>query len=469
MTSGTRFRLYPQYAAGYLTPEIVTVTSPPGSIRPGPRDHRMHAVNPTDKTAPYVPFSYMPPYRGACWPPAAPDAAGHFDQIPTDDQQFFAAHLFGCARRTLDIWEGYLGREVLWWHAPALPQLELVARVNWDNAQSGPGFLETGLQPNRYGRIQPFCLNFDIVAHEIGHAILFSEVGVPPPDAISPAFLAFHESFADLVAMIAALHFDSVLARLLAQTDGNLYVLNLVSRIGETSDLDEIRIADNVVTMADVAEVQLGPDGEWIDPTGANRNAHHIAQPLTGAIFDALVDIYQEGLVARGAIPPELDARQWTPREAEAALAWVQSASAGAFAAFSHAFRDALTEARDIVGASLAHVMRSIDPARMDFDIVAARFIEALIACGLGDQLDVFIDDFLFRGIDPRRVWRAPQARHERPWRTLPYAERVRRVAAATRRRACCPGHNEPHAFAFAHAMMRHPHRADPDSAAPAL
>ena len=80
------------------------------------------------------------------------------------------------------------------------------------------------------GRPQPFCLNYDIMAHETGHSILFSQIGVPAPDQISVPFLAFHGSFADLVALIGVLHFGSVQTRLLEQTGGNLYVLNLVNR-----------------------------------------------------------------------------------------------------------------------------------------------------------------------------------------------------------------------------------------------
>src|SRR5258708_25274373 len=238
---------------------------------------------------------------------------GHFDHIGPEAAEFRPVHLFGAAQHVIDVWERYFGREFVWWHADTYPQLELVTLVDWANAHSGPGFIETGLQIDRSGQPQLYCLNLDIIAHELGHAFLFSKMGVPRPEKISGAFLAFHESFSDLVALVTALQFGSVMQRLLRQTEGNLYVLNLVSRIGLLSDLTQIRIADNTVKMADVADLELLPSGDWLDPTGAGRNAHDFAQPLTGAIFDALVDIYQDGLVARGAIPPDIDVRQWTP------------------------------------------------------------------------------------------------------------------------------------------------------------
>ena len=182
---GTRFRLFPDYAAGFAEPEVVELSLPPGAIGPGPSDPSMYAINPLAKDTPYDPPEYMPPYRGPVYAPALPSAAGHFDHIPVESEQFLAAHLYGTVRHTLDIWEAYLRRRVVWWHADVLPQVELVPIVHWANAHSGPGFIETGQEPNRFGRLQPFCLNFDVIAHETGHAILFSQIGVPPPGQIS--------------------------------------------------------------------------------------------------------------------------------------------------------------------------------------------------------------------------------------------------------------------------------------------
>src|SRR5205823_1603059 len=129
-----------------------------------------------------------------------------------------------------------------------------------------------------------------------------------------------------------ALHFPSVMHRLLQQTDGNLYVLNLINRMGEYSDKEQVRLASNTATMADVAGLRLGPNGQWIDPLGLDRNAHALAEPLTGAIFDILVEIYQDGLVARGLISPDADARGWTRQEVADSLRMVRHESARAFA-----------------------------------------------------------------------------------------------------------------------------------------
>ena len=53
MTGGTRFRLFPAYAAGYAEPEVVEVSLPPGTIGPGPSDPWMYALHPLRKDTQY--------------------------------------------------------------------------------------------------------------------------------------------------------------------------------------------------------------------------------------------------------------------------------------------------------------------------------------------------------------------------------------------------------------------------------
>lgn len=460
---GTGFRLFPQYAEGYAEPELVLVSRRAGTIGPGPSDATMYVANAVDKESQYDPPAYMPPYRGTMFAPALPDRCGNFDYIPVDAEQFLAAHLYGTMRHTLDVWELYLRRQVVWWHASFLPQLELIPVVRWRNAHCGPGFLEAGIIANRYGRGQLFCLNFDVIAHETGHAILFSQVGAPPADRIHGPYLAFHESFADLVSLIAALHFPSVVQRLLQQTDGNLYVLNLVNRLGEYSDKEQVRLASNTVTMADVGGLRLGPDGGWIDPLGLDRNAHALAEPLTGAIFDIFVEIYQDGLVARGLIPPDADARGWTREEVAASLRMVRHESARSFARFTQGFHASLAAARDLVGRCMAHVMLTIPPESLSFDAVAAKFLEAAARLGQGPNLPALLGHFLWRGIDPRPLLTGEvPAPAPRRFDKRPIALRFREPLGAKPVNACSCS---PRAFLIARRLMPHDHRSTPETA----
>jgi hypothetical protein len=450
--SGTRFRLFPAFAED-MPPDTVELPSPAGSIGPGPSDHALYVADAASKTAQYEPPDYGPPYLGPLLPPALPDWAGHFDHLPLDTPQFLAAHQFGSMRYTLDIWERYLDHPIEWWDRDSHPRTELIPVVDWPNAQSGPGFLETGIWQGEDGSTQPYALNFDVIAHETGHQILFSQVGVPPEDKISAPFLAFHESFSDLIALIAVMHFPSVLTRLLEQTGGNLYVLNLVNRIAETSAHTQIRLAANTTTMAEVADITLAPDGSWIDPTGQNRNQHWIAAPLTGAIFDVLVEIYQDLLVASGLIPHDADAQGWTREEVEEAFADLNQVFSSALTRFNQEFAAIISSARDAVGLALAHVMLSIRPEELSFEEVSARFLESMLEQGYGPLMPAMLAHFLWRGIDPGPFL------HFKP---VPLPGRSRRRAARFRvqitpRHSGCAGCNSDGAL-HATQMIRAAH-----------
>jgi hypothetical protein len=437
---GTRFRLYPKAHQGFLAPETVWVSPLPGTIGPGPSDALMHVIDAFGKVGPYAPPGWEPPYPGPIGPLAVPDREGHFDSIPIDDRTFLSAHMYGCVRRVLDIWEAMLRRPIVWWHAVSHPSLELIPLVNWDNAQSGDGFIEMGARRNDLGELQLFSLNFEIVGHETGHAILFSEVGVPEPERLTPQYLAFQESFADLIALISVMFFDAVIERFLEQTHGNLYVLNLISRIGELSQTQQIRIADNTTRMRDLEGLELDASGEWIDLTGAHRNAHDLAQPLTGAIFDILVEIYQDRLVARGIIAPDDDARGWTREEVEAAMADFEAHWGAAFSRFRPVFKEALLEARDVVAQALASTIDRLDANDLSFSRVGSLFTDACLDLGQTHHAEAIRENFLERDIPlappaPFAVRAAMLDRRQRPLRPHAAACLWDRVAAQQRAR----------------------------------
>jgi len=72
----------------------------------------------------------------------------------------------------------------------------------------------------------------DVVCHECGHAILDS---IKPQlfDAASAEVAAFHESFADISAILSAIQLPSVRQSVLAETSPNLYRSSRLSRLAE--------------------------------------------------------------------------------------------------------------------------------------------------------------------------------------------------------------------------------------------
>ncbi|MGA8261315.1 MAG: hypothetical protein WB783_13975 [Arenicellales bacterium] len=353
--SGTRFRLFPQSpeVPGFEEPETVWVSTPPEDLGPGPQDSHMYVVDAIDKK-PYE-FPGAPPYLGPTWPPALAGPDGHFDQLEPGTHQFEAAHMYGTLRWTLDIWEAYFGRRLKWYFRDDYPRMELVPWVDWNNAQSGYGFIETGYRLDGLGRKFPMNLNFDVLAHELGHTILYSELGLPPPDGATTSFFAFHEAAADLVAMISVLHFDYVIDRLLVRTSGNLYLRNVLNRIGEVSPTGQIRMASNSLTMADVPDVDTPTE----DLSAKAR--HDISLPLTGAVFDLLVEIFQQNLVDHGLIDTRLNDASREGVADPKRLGEIDREFDLAFGADPVGFKCALVQARDTMGVYVAWTLDRLD------------------------------------------------------------------------------------------------------------
>jgi len=351
----------------------------------------MYVVDALGKDRPYD-YPYLPPYNGRRNPPVQPDAQGHFDYL-TDSwsRDFMAAHMYGTLRFVLDVWEKYFGGPIPWHFQELQARLELIPIVDWDNAHSGFGFIETGYARPQDPDPQPFCLNFDVLAHELGHSFIYELLGTPPVGQASAEYLAFHESAADCVAMIAAMHFDSVVDRLLVRTSGNIYLPNELNRIGELSENNEIRLASQSVTLGDVPSLGT-PAAELSQP-----QRHAMSLPLTGAVFDLFVDVFQRLLVEDGLISAELDAAS-RPGLSDADETYMQREFDRAYEGRHDAFKAVLADARDYVGRCLAMAWQTLS-WDVTYAQVAGALLEADLRLAGGAGQGIMTESMQWRGI----------------------------------------------------------------------
>ena len=154
-----------------------------------------------------------------------------------------------------------------------------------------------------------------------------------------------HESAGDLVAIVSVLHFDTVVNRLLDHTKGNLFTVNELDRVGELSRDRQIRAAFNDKRMSDVG-----------------TEPHDRSLPLTGGIFDILVEVFQKQLVAKGLITQDLATRSTQAPGQVQALAQMQAEFDAAFQGRHQQFKAALIHARDYLGRLLALTWGSLRP-----------------------------------------------------------------------------------------------------------
>jgi hypothetical protein len=187
---------------------------------------------------------------------------------------------------------------------------------------------------NLPGQVIFTCLSSDIIAHEVTHAIVhrlrpyFSE-------ATNPDVFAWHEAFADLIALFQHFAYREVVLEAIASTSGSLEkgraLFDLASEFGQSTGRGAaLRSAIN----PDVPTNELRTPDRFKNAT----EPHERGAVFVAAVFDAFLDRYQaavadllriatngSGVLPEGALHPDLVARVTTEaiRTADRYLAMV--------------------------------------------------------------------------------------------------------------------------------------------------
>jgi hypothetical protein len=189
---------------------------PAEELAAGPWGHRVQVID-YDRTRDllYPPLSYEVTASGTLVDPYA-DAA---DEVLLGDPRFHAQNVFAIAMRTLARFEQALGRRVNWGFGEA-HQLKLVPHAFTDaNAfySRADEALLFGCFPSRAAGQTVFtCLSHDVVAHEVTHALL-DGIRTRFMSPSSPDQAAFHEAFADLVAILSVFSLPGVVEAVLTR------------------------------------------------------------------------------------------------------------------------------------------------------------------------------------------------------------------------------------------------------------
>lgn len=196
--------------------------------------------------------------------------------------QFHQVNVWAVAQRVLDIYESpkALGRPIPWSFGSGklilVPHAGYDENAYYDRHSKSLQFYYFGEEKSpRYT-----CLSHDIIAHEMGHAVL---------DGIRPYYYnytsietgAFHESIADLTAIVSAILNNDTRQEASEITEGDLTVENAVALLAEefgevVEQESALRNANNPLTMAQVANA---------------TTPHEISKVLTGAMFEILASI----------------------------------------------------------------------------------------------------------------------------------------------------------------------------------
>jgi hypothetical protein len=256
--------------------------------------------------------------------------------------QFHQQMVYAVVMKTIEQFERALGRPVLWRPRPN-PQgpnnddgfvRRLVVRphaLQQPNAYYSPekvalefGYFEATpdtVEVQVPGSRVYTCLSHDIVVHETTHAVL-DGMHRRYNEPTNPDVLAFHEAFADIVALMQHFTMRDVLRDQIARTRGDL---------GDQSRLGSLAVEfGHAVGRRGALRDAIGrvEDGRWVrnepDPNELRgvHSPHSRGAVLVAAVFDAFLAIYRRrtadllrihtggtGELPKGAIHPDLAAR----------------------------------------------------------------------------------------------------------------------------------------------------------------
>ena len=328
------FSIDPGLAMNYETAPIseVTIKVPWERLTPGPRGEYLDVID-------------VDPGSGCFYEPVNLDDPSLLAQnglAPSEGTpQFHQQMVFAVSRLTIDNFERALGRQTLWrpvrnpQRGPRddsvyVPQLRIYPHALREaNAYYSPEkvallFGYFNANDDNTGEQLPggtifTCLSQDIVAHETTHALL-DGMHRKFVNATNPDVLAFHEAFADVVALLQHFTFPEILRDQIAAAKGN--ILSHQTLLGELAGQ-----FGHATGMRGALRQAIGKwEGKkWKrqdpDPTELEKTTepHDRGAILVAAIFDAFLAIYERrtsdllrlatsgsGVLGPGAVHPDL-------------------------------------------------------------------------------------------------------------------------------------------------------------------
>ena len=238
------------------------------------------------------------------------------DGLPPSESnpQFHQQMVYAVTMRTIRNFERALGRLALWsphrkqvrdrWVEAYVPRLRIHPHALREaNAYYSPtkkallfGYFPAAVGADGAGAapLTVFtCLSQDIVAHETTHALL-DGIHRRFNESSNPDVLAFHEAFADIVALFQHFSLPDVLRHQIASTSGDLASQN---KLGELAQQFGQAIGKRGALRSAIGEVD--DNGQWQrrepDPEDYVRltEPHERGSLLVAAVFDAFLNIYQ--------------------------------------------------------------------------------------------------------------------------------------------------------------------------------
>jgi len=214
------------------------------------------------------------------------------DRRLLSDPQFHAQNVYAIVMRTLSRFEFAMGRRVSWsfrgHQLKIAPHAFAGANAFYSKRDRALLF---GYFPCAKGKTNYTCLSHHVVAHETTHALL-DGLRERYADPSSPDQAAFHEGFADVVALLSVLSLKDVVSRLApSRTTMTVAALRKSALLGLT-----VSGARNDVVRR---SVQLRPSRDHLK-SPEFRRPHRRGELLVAAMMNAFLHVWVSRLKGQG-------------------------------------------------------------------------------------------------------------------------------------------------------------------------
>jgi len=226
---------------------------------------------------------------------------------------FHAQNVYAIVMRTLARFEFALGRRVAWSHGGhqlnVVPHAFAEANAFYSEQDHALFF---GYFPGRSGKMVFTCLSHDVVAHETTHALL-DGLRTRFTEASTPDQAAFHEAFADIVALLSIFSLPEIVGAALSDSaeppnrDGEVPLIDaervglkalrgsvltgLAKEVGsELLDGDEVHEARGAALRR---SVEMEPNKDYLSMPDYQEE-HHRGEVLVAAFMSAFLTLWDK-------------------------------------------------------------------------------------------------------------------------------------------------------------------------------
>ncbi len=223
----------------------------------------------------------------------------------TSDERFQEQMVYAVCSVVHTAFRKALGRHLAWGFNKPADRTQLLVKprafqsnnshYNRETGELCFGFYKSQAQDTYPGNVYA-CLSHDTVAHEVTHALLDglrAHFSLP----MSADVLAFHEGFADLVALFQHFSYEQVVAVAIRKSRGDLsradLLTDIAKQLGQSRKDSRSALRSAIEYAAEQSEQSAAGKKRVLRVYDPTLEAHDLGSVLVFAVFEAFINVYR--------------------------------------------------------------------------------------------------------------------------------------------------------------------------------